>query len=131
MDLTQLRVRYAETDQMGVAHHASYPVWFEVGRTEWLRGRGLSYADVEARGFYLMLAALRVEYRRAARYDDLLTLETGLLEVRSRKLTFGYRLRRGDALLAGGQTEHVTTDKLYKPVRLPEDVLRVLNFELG
>lgn len=124
--LTQLRVRYAETDQMGVVHHAVYPVWFEVGRTEWLRERGLSYTEIEARGLYLMLSALRVDYKRAARYDDLLTLETGVLEVRSRKLTFAYRLLRGEDLLAAGQTEHVATDRTYKPVRLPQNLFDVL-----
>ena len=124
--VTELRVRYAETDQMGVAHHASYPVWFEVGRTEWLRSRGLSYAEIEASGYYLMLAALRVDYRRAARYDDVLRLETGVLEVKSRKLTFGYRLLREGALLASGLSEHFATDKAYRPVRLPQDVLNIL-----
>ncbi|WP_034385198.1 thioesterase family protein [Deinococcus sp. YIM 77859] len=125
-----LRVRYAETDAMGVVHHATYPVWFEVGRSDLMRDLGLPYAEVEARGYYLMLSGLNVEYRRAARYDDLLTLVTRVASVRSRTLTFRYEVWRGlpegGDLLATGETRHIATDRSYRPARLPEDVLRAL-----
>lgn len=124
---SELRVRYAETDAMGVAHHANYPVWFEVGRTDLMHRLGLPYAEVEARGYYLMLSGLQVEYRRAARYDDLLTLITRVGSVRSRTLTFSYELWRGEELLATGETRHIATDKTYRPARLPADVLTLLS----
>lgn len=123
---SDLRVRYAETDAMGVAHHANYPVWFEVGRTDLMRELGLPYTEVEARGFFLMLSGLNVEYRRAARYDDALTLLTRLSSVRSRTLTFHYEVMRGDERLATGETRHIATDRAYRPARLPEDVLTLL-----
>lgn len=124
---SELRVRYAETDAMGVAHHANYPVWFEVGRTDLMHQLGLPYAEVEARGYYLMLSGLQVEYRRAARYDDLLTLITRVGSVRSRTLTFSYELWRGEELLATGETRHIATDKTYRLARLPADVLTLLS----
>ncbi|MFC4425926.1 acyl-CoA thioesterase [Deinococcus navajonensis] len=124
-----IRVRYAETDAMGVVHHAVYPVWFEVGRTELMEARGLPYTEVEARGYYLMLSGLNVEYRRAARYGDALTLTTRLGSLRSRTMTFLYELRREDELLATGETRHIATDRTYRPSRLPDDVLHILGGE--
>ncbi|PNY82842.1 acyl-CoA thioesterase [Deinococcus koreensis] len=119
-------MRYAETDMMGVVHHANYPVWFEVGRTELMHALGLPYREIEARGYFLMLSGLNVEYRRAARYDDELTVTTALTALRSRTLTFGYRVVRGDELLATGETRHIATDRSYRPARLPDDVLALL-----
>ncbi len=134
MSVTQIRVRYAETDQMGVAHHANYPVWFELGRSDLMRARGLGYADIEARGYYLMLSGLEVQYRRAARYDELLWLHTGVAEARSRRVVFEYRLTRGDGetgeLLATGRTQHVVTDHAYRVVSLPADILGLLTGEI-
>lgn len=126
--LTEFRVRYAETDAMGVAHHATYPIWFEMGRTDLMHALGLPYREVEARGYYLMLSSLNVQYRRAARYDDQLVLTTRVTEIRSRTMKFGYELhRRGEdgqlELLATGETHHIATDKSYRPSRLPDDVL--------
>ena len=125
---TEFRVRYAETDAMAVAHHATYPVWFEMGRTDLMHAVGLPYTDIEARGYYLMLSDLQVRYRRAARYDDLLVLTTRVSEVRSRTLRFSYELRRAEGtgpaeLLATGETHHIATDHAYRPARLPDDVL--------
>ncbi|MGI8747541.1 MAG: acyl-CoA thioesterase [Deinococcus sp.] len=124
--LTSIRARYAETDAMGVVHHAVYPVWFELGRSDLMRGLGLPYAEVERRGTYLMLSELQVRYRLAARYDAELSLRTRLLEVRSRAAAFGYELRRGPDLLATGETQHIATDHRYRPARLPDDVLAAL-----
>jgi len=128
---SELRVRYAETDAMGVAHHANYPVWFEVGRTDLMRALGLPYTEIEARGYFLMLSGLNVEYRRAARYDDHLTVVTRIGAVRSRTLTFSYEVRRrtdegGEEVLATGETRHIATDRHYRPARMPEDVMRLL-----
>lgn len=123
---TSIRVRYAETDMMGVVHHATYPVWFEVGRTDLMRALGLPYNEIEARGYYLMLSGLNVEYRRAARYDDDLTVTTRISALRSRTVTFTYEVRRGEELVATGETRHIATDKAYRPARMPDDVIAAL-----
>lgn len=128
--VTQFRARYAETDAMGVVHHATYPVWFEMGRSDFMREIGMPYTEIEASGYYFMLSGLNVRYRLAARYDDQLTLMTRAAEVKSRTCTFAYELRRhsaaGDELLATGETYHICTDKQYRPVRFPEDILSIL-----
>lgn len=129
---SDFRVRYAETDAMAVAHHATYPVWFEVGRSDLMRELGLPYAEIEARGYYLMLSGLHVQYRRAARYDDRLRLTTRVSELRSRTLKFSYELHRlgeegaAPELLATGETHHIATDRTYCPARMPDDVLERL-----
>ena len=128
---TELRVRYAETDAMAVAHHATYPVWFEVARTELMHALGLPYTEMEARGYYLMLSGLHVQYRRAARYDDRLDITTRITEIRSRTLKFAYEVHRlapdgTRELLATGETHHIATDHQYRPSRMPDDVLALL-----
>jgi acyl-CoA thioester hydrolase len=99
-----IRVRYAETDRMGLLHHASYLVYFEQGRTELLRATGLSYKDLEDQGYLLVLTRVQVRYRSPARYDDLLTLRTTVLRTTSVKIEHRYELFRGEVLLAEGQT---------------------------
>ena len=121
--LTPIRVRYAETDAMAVAHHANYPIWFEVGRSDLMRTLGMPYSEIEARGLYFMLSSLDVHYRAAARYDDLLTLTTTVEAVQSRAVIFAYTLRRGETLVATGKTQHITTDRQYRIVRIPDDIL--------
>ncbi|WP_425148448.1 acyl-CoA thioesterase [Deinococcus sp.] len=111
---------------MGVAHHAVYPVWFEVGRSDWMRDLGFPYTEVEALGYYLMLTGLNVRYRVAARYDDDLTLHTRMSEVRSRTAVFAYELRRGADLIATGETQHICTDRQYRPARMPDALLTAL-----
>ncbi len=117
-----LRVRFAETDQMGIAHHAVYPVWMEAGRVQWLRAHGLSYRGIEESGVSLAVSGLELRYRRAARFDDLVAVHTHLRVARSRALRFEYRLTRVDdgALLATGASSHVPTDRRGRAVRLPE-----------
>jgi len=124
--VTHFRTRYAETDAMGVVHHATYPIWFEMGRSDFMRQIGIPYTEVEARGYYLMLSGLSVKYRAAARYDDELTLISRAGEVKSRTCTFVYELRRGDTLIATGETQHICTDKNYRPARMPDDILAAL-----
>lgn len=126
---SEVRVRYAETDAMQVAHHANYAVWFEVGRGEMMHALGLPYRAIEEQGFYLMLTGLEVRYRAAARYDDLLTLETCVGEIRSRTLRFDYRLSRGETLIATGSTTHIFTDKAYRPRQIPDAALALLRGE--
>ncbi|WP_350245237.1 acyl-CoA thioesterase [Deinococcus sonorensis] len=114
---------------MGVVHHATYPIWFELGRSDLMRALGLPYSEVERRGYYLMLSGLNVRYHRAVRYDEEVTLHTRTAEVRSRTVNFSYELRRGEELLATGETHHIATDRQYRPARMPDDVLALLRGE--
>src|ERR1700680_2543941 len=99
-----IRVRYAETDRMGLLHHANYLVYFEQGRIELLRGLGLSYKDIEDQGFFLVLTRLQVRYKSPARYDDLLVLRTILVRTTLVKLEHRYEVLRDGVLLAEGET---------------------------
>lgn len=117
---TRLRVRYAETDQMGVVYHANYFVWFEVGRVELLRTLGHSYRDLEAAGLNLPVIKAECHYRRPARYDDELEVRTTGRLVSLLRVEFRYELvRPADAIiLATGRTEHVPLNAQGRPCRL-------------
>lgn len=122
----KLRVRFAETDQMGVAHHSAYVVWLEAGRVEWLRRRGLSYREMEESGLSLAVSRIEVSYRAAAYFDDELTVTSELVSVRSRRVAYRYRIERGAQLIATATTEHVPTDRQGRATRLPEPWLEPL-----
>ncbi|WP_152050993.1 acyl-CoA thioesterase [Tautonia marina] len=115
----EIRVRYAETDRMGLLHHANYLVYFEMGRTELLRSRGVSYRDVEDSGFLLVLVDLGCKYKRPARYDDVLTLRTSVERVTHVKIVHRYELRRDDELLAEGHSTLACIDRTGRPQPLP------------
>ena len=119
-----IRVRYAETDRMGLLHHANYLVYFEQGRTELLRAQGLTYRDIEDQGFYLVLTKLQVRYRRPAYYDDLLTLRTIVVRTSLVKIEHRYELLRDGVLVAEAETTLGCVDKTGKVQPLP-DSLRV------
>lgn len=116
----KLRVRFAETDQMGVAHHSAYVVWLEAGRVEWLRQRGLSYREMEEAGLSLAVSRIEVAYRAAAFFDDELTVHTRLQTVRSRRVVYTYRLEREGQLVATATTEHVPTDRSGRATTIPD-----------
>ena len=120
--MTHVRVRFAETDQMGVAHHGAYAAWLEVARVEWLRQRGHSYTHLEAQGVSLAVSELRLRYRSAARFDDVLRITTRLTRAGSRGCSFAYRLDHDDdgRLVASAETHHVATDRRGRAVRLPD-----------
>jgi acyl-CoA thioester hydrolase len=122
------RVRYAETDQMGVAYHAHYLVWCEMARTEHMRRVGVRYRDFEDRGFKLAVAEVHLRYARSARYDDLLRVTAWLSDVASRRVTFGYRVERPDdgVLLCTAETALVCLDRDNRPVRIPEDTFAIM-----
>jgi acyl-CoA thioester hydrolase len=122
-----VRVAYADTDRMGVAHHARYAVWLEIARTEHLRGAGQSYREVEDRGLLLSVVALSIRYRSPARYDDLVRVRCWVREVASRRVTFGYAVERAETgeLLATATTALMATDHGFAITRLPE-ALRAL-----
>ncbi len=123
-----VRVRYAETDKMGVAYYANYFVWFEVGRCELLRTLGGSYNQLEETGLLLPVIEARCNYRASARYDDNLTIETtGALKSHAR-VEFTYEVRRQttNELLASGITVHATTDPSGRPQRVPPTLKALL-----
>lgn len=108
----RLRVRYAETDQMGVVHHAVYPVWFEAARTELSRAVGLPYSQWEAEGALLMVTDMTCRFRRPARYDDTVTVWVRVSDVASRRVVFSYRVEGADgSLLAEGETRHLLVER--------------------
>jgi len=120
---TELRVRYAETDRMGIVYYANYLIWCEVGRVEFMRALGGSYADLEAQGYGLAVAEARVRYLAPARFDDLVRVETSLIEVRSRAVTFDYVISNVETAvrLATAHTALVSIDPTGRPVALPPD----------
>ena len=119
----RLRVRYAETDQMGVVYHANYFVWFEVGRVELLRQLGFSYRDMEqSDGCFIAVVDARCRYKAPARYDDEIIVRTHLKNMRDSLLHFGYEVLRASdgVLLAEGETTHVVVDGKFQKRALPE-----------
>lgn len=121
---TQIRVRYAETDKMGIVHHSNYLVWFELGRTEMCRAKGFSYRDMEEKDDALMVVAeAYCRYKLPAYYEDHLTIRTRVEEIRSRTLRFVYEIVRNsdNRLLAEGETLHVVTDNNKKVRSLPQN----------
>ena len=106
----EIEVRYAETDQMGVVHHANYLVWFELARTNLCTVSGFHYAEIERLGYHLMVTAADARYRRGARYGDRLRVVAWVARLASRGLRFAYEVHRDDELLATGSTEHVWVD---------------------
>jgi acyl-CoA thioester hydrolase len=126
--VSEVRVRYAETDQMGVAHHSSYLPWLEIARTDFLRLRGMSYKELEGKGYRMPLLGLSVRYHSPARYDDLLAVEARLVAGSPVRFSFDYRVvRREDGcLLSEGRTDHVVTDLEGRPRRIPSELLSII-----
>lgn len=119
---TKIRVRYSETDAMGVVHHANYLVWFELGRSELCRAKGFSYREMERDGALLVVAEAYCRYKSPAFYDDELTIRTKVTELKSRTMRFVYQVFResDQTLLAEGETMHVVTDADKKVRSIPE-----------
>ena len=126
---TQIRVRYAETDKMGIVHHSNYAVWFEVGRSEYCRARGFSYLEMEEKdNALLVVAEIYCRYKSPAYYEDEITIRTKCAEMRSRSIRFVYEIYRAadDMILAEGETLHVVTDTNKQVRRLPESYKQML-----
>jgi acyl-CoA thioester hydrolase len=119
-----IRVRYAETDRMGLLHHANYLVYFEQGRTELLRSLGLTYRDLEDQGFLLVLTKVEVRYKRPARYDDLLTIRTREERTTAVRIDHSYEVLREGQLIAEGTTTLACVDREGRPQALPEALRR-------
>lgn len=131
---TRLRVRYAETDQMGVVYHSNHLIWFEIGRVELMRQMGFPYRDMERiDGYFIAVAEVQCRYRAPVHYDDEVIVRTRLKRVRESVVIFSYDLLRADdrALLAEGETIHIVTDSQMKPARLPDKYLLAFREALG
>ena len=124
--LTELRVRYAETDAMGIVHHATYPIWMELGRSDFLRQLGQSYAEWEARGVRLVVNEIRVKFRSPAYYDQLVQVRTFLREAGRRRMVFGYRIERDGVLLAEAESVHLVAGADNRARVLPDDLLALV-----
>ena len=129
---TQVRVRYVETDQMGVVYHSHYIVYFEIGRTEAMREIGINYAELEKQGYVLAVLETHCKHTASAVYDDLLTIRTRLTGLSKARLTFEYEVRRGDDCLTTGSTTlaFLSREKGMKPVRTPKYVLEAASAAL-
>lgn len=125
MSVSTIRVRYAETDQMGVAYHGEYLAWFEVGRTDLLRDGGTTYRDLEAEGLRLPVIEAHARFLRPALYDDVIEIHTRVSAVSGARVSFAYEVRREGTAgpLATGATVHAAVDRAGRPRRLP-DALR-------
>ncbi|HUP44901.1 MAG TPA: thioesterase family protein [Thermoanaerobaculia bacterium] len=124
---SRLRVRYKETDQMGIAHHSNYIVWFEIGRTDLCRATGFSYTAIEARGFILVVTEVTCRFRVPYHYDDEVVIRTSVADAASRLMRFSYELvdATGETLHATGSSSHLWLDReSRRPVRADEEVMR-------
>jgi len=124
--LTRLRVRYAETDRMGVVYYANYFIWFEVARTDWLRETGWSYREMEADGVSLPVIEAHCDYRQPSRYDDEIELRTRATLLSPIRIRFDYEVLRTGTVLTTGHTVHAAVDVNGRPCRLPGRVLEML-----
>ncbi len=120
---TELRVRYAETDKMGVVYHSNYFVWFETGRTEYLRALGYPYSRLEKEGIMLPVVECSAKYKKGAQYDDEIIVQTSVSELKGASVTMCYEVIRKETeeLLVTGFTKHAITDKKLKPVKLKKE----------
>jgi acyl-CoA thioester hydrolase len=121
------RVRYKDTDQMGIAHHSNYIVWFEIGRTDLCRETGFPYAEIERRGFLLVVTEVGCRYRTPFKYDDEVIIRTSIAEAVSRRMKFAYELRdgSGERVHASGFSSHFWVDReSRRPVTAPLEILR-------
>jgi acyl-CoA thioester hydrolase len=131
---TRLRVRYAETDQMGVVYHANHFIWFEVGRVELLRQLGFSYRDMEeSDGCFIAVVDARCRYKAPARFDDEIIVRTHIKNIRESLIHFGYELLRANdgTLLAEGETTHLVTDPQMKVTAIPQKYMQVFRQAIG
>jgi acyl-CoA thioester hydrolase len=129
---TVVRVRYAETDKMGIVYYANYYIYFEIGRVEYLRQRGLDYRRMELEDdSFTVVAESKCRYLRPALYDDPLRIRTRVTKAKSRVITFGYEVfhNEREELLATGETIHVVCDSKGRPKALPEKYRRYFDFE--
>ena len=125
---TKIRVRYADTDKMRIVYYANYLVYFEVGRTEFIREYYKSYSEIESDGYVLPVLSASLNYKNSATYDDLLTVKTTLRKFTKLRLFFDYEVYNEEgSLLCTGKTEHCFTDETGKPRRMPPELWQAMN----
>ncbi|MBN1823058.1 MAG: acyl-CoA thioesterase [Endomicrobiales bacterium] len=122
----KIRVSYADTDQMGMVYYANYLVYFERGRTEWLRDHGIAYSDIEKKGVFFPVVESRCKYVSPARYDDVISVFTDVSGVGPASVEFSYKIKLRDKLLATGFTKHPLVNRGMKLVKIPPDIKKVL-----
>ena len=118
-----LRPRYAETDQMGIVYYANYLVWFECGRSEYMRAVGMPYTELESRGYYFPVTEFQCRLTASSHYDEELVVHTRVQELKSRQLRYAYDVTRQEQLLASGTTTHMCVNDQQRPVRFPKWLL--------
>jgi acyl-CoA thioester hydrolase len=125
------RVRYSETDQMGVAHNKNYFEWFEIGRTEFCRQKGVSYKDIEAQGYYLVVVEAFCKYRKPLRYDEIFMIRVSLREITPKKVIFDYELltKGGRKLIASGYTVHIVTNAKAEVSAMTVELIKKISAE--
>jgi acyl-CoA thioester hydrolase len=123
---TTIRVRYHETDAMGIVHHAVYPVWMELGRSDLLRELGQRYGEWEAQGVFMSVAEIHLRYRAPARYDELVTVHTRVAEAGRRKVVFRYEIQRDGTRLVEGESVHIVTGPDGRSRTMPEAMLALV-----
>jgi acyl-CoA thioester hydrolase len=126
MNEIKIRIPYADTDQMGTVYYANYLVYFERGRTEWLREKGLEYKALEAKGVYLPVNESSCRYLSPARYDDLITVKTVLKDMGFASIEFEYSIECGERKIVTGRTKHPFVNSDFKPVRIPKELSAIL-----
>lgn len=126
-----VRVRYADTDRMGVVYNGNYATYFEIGRSEYMRQKGFTYKEFEDMGYHLVVVALEARYYNNAGYDDLIVVKTGISELKSRSVTFHYKVYKDETLLVEGSTQHICTNTSKKAIVIPQALMDILKDALS
>lgn len=126
MNKLNIRVSYRDTDKMGVVYYANYFVFFEMGRTELMRQIGFTYDEMEKQGLYFPVVNAQCNYHAPAHYDDLITVETTISELKNVTVTFSYKIKCDDKVLVTGSTKHPLVNYAFKPTRIPQNLKDLL-----
>lgn len=126
MNKLNIRVSYRDTDKMGVVYYANYFVFFEMGRTELMRQIGFTYDEMEKQGLYFPVVNAQCNYHAPAHYDDLITVETSISELKNVTVTFSYKIKCNDKILVTGSTKHPLVNYAFKPTRIPQNLKDLL-----
>lgn len=130
MNKLDIRVSYRDTDKMGVVYYANYLVFFEMGRTELMRQIGFSYDEMEKQGLYFPVVNAQCNYHAPAHYDDLITVETSICEIKNVTVTFAYKITLDGNVLVTGTTKHPLVNYAFKPTRIPQNIKELLEKHL-